>query len=73
MENPWELLHRASENKKRRPAKPERGIVEAVPDETVPQENMLVRINPLYRPHSGHSAYSALMRSHDRVRSRIGR
>ena len=73
MANPWELLRSASENKKRRPAKHKRAIIKDIPEEIAPQEHMAVHVNPLYRPHSGHSAYSALMRSHDRVRPRIGR
>ena len=73
MANPRELLNCAAENKKRRPAKPRREIKTDVHAAPVPQDEMPVRINPLYRPHSGHSAYSALMRSHDRVRPRIGR
>ncbi len=70
MANPVELLHCAAENKKRRPAKPSGENVEKSGAAT---ENIPVPPRILYPVHSGHSAYSALMRSHDRVRPRIGR
>ena len=69
MANPDELLRSAARNKKRRPPKPRREI----PAEIPPQECEPMPLRPHYQLHTGHSAYSALMRSHDRVRPRIGR
>lgn len=70
MANPVELLRCAAENKKRRPAKPRREIIET---DGVAQGDIPENQRVFYPVHSGHSAYSALMRSHDRVRPRIGR
>ena len=69
MANPGELLRNAAWSKKWRPAKPvqaKREVQQALPErqEQVPQ--------PFRRLPGGHSAYSAIMRSHDRVHPRIG-
>ena len=69
MANPGELLRSAAWNKKHRPAKSQRINVKDAP--VVPEQPQ--RIQMVHHLQSGHSAYSALMRSHDRVRSRIGR
>ena len=58
MENPGEMLRRARQNKRKPAVKPVR-------ETAVPEKEHSVRI-----PHSGHSGYSALMRSHDRMGTR---
>ena len=65
MANPGELIRRAVQNKKRLHVKKQPADTSIEP---VQQEIRMVR-----RPLGGHSAYSALMRSHDRVHPRIGR
>ena len=66
MANPRELLHSAAESRRRRT------VHEKVPVQALlPQSEPTVQ--PVRRSPGGHSAYSALMRSHDRVHPRIGR
>ena len=73
MANPDELLHSAARNKKRRPAELHREMIRDIPVENPPREGAPLPPRPHYQLHTGHSAYNALMRSHDRVRPRIGR
>ena len=56
MENPGEMLKRARQNQGRRAAVPER-------EKELPRRAAAVL-------KSGHSGYTALMRSHDRMRTR---
>ena len=69
MANPGELLRSAAWNKKRRPAKSQGISVKELPAEPVQPR----QVQTVHRLQGGHSAYSALMRSHDRVHPRIGR
>ena len=71
MANPVELLRCAAENKRRRPVKP--APVRDIPEVPVQAEQEHAHMRMVRRPVGGHSAYSALMRSHDRVNPRIGR
>lgn len=67
MANPWEVLHSAAEQRRKRSVRARTPPEEAA---AVHEERQMQLIR---RPLGGHSAYSALMRSHDRVHPRIGR
>lgn len=64
MANPWELLRSARENQRRKARFVERA--EKTPPDEAPKPV------PYPLPSGGHSAYSAIMRRHDRIHPRIG-
>lgn len=65
MANPVELIRAAEKQRERRGKRT--SPAHCNPETGGPP------VQALRRPHAGHSAYSALMRSHDRVKPRIGR
>ena len=60
MDGPRELLRRAANNRRRASAAPEAGVLAAAEPVAPPRMAM----------HEGHATYTALMRSHDRLRTR---